>query len=172
MIIRPATPADARAIAAIYAPAVLHGTASFELEPPDEAEMARRIAAVLAGNMPYLVAVDAGGVLGYAYASAFRPRPAYRFACENSIYVLPDAQGKGVGRALLAELLGRCTSLGLRQMMAVIGDSQNFGSINLHRRAGFTFSGTMHAVGFKHGRWLDVVTMQRALGDGETTPPA
>lgn len=172
MIIRPATPADVPAIAAIYRPAVLTGSASFEIDPPDDAEMAGRMAAVVGAGFPYLVATIDDCVVGYAYASAFRPRPAYRFTCENSIYVAPDAQGQGIGRALLGELLSRCTALGLRQMLAVIGDSQNFGSIALHRRAGFTFNGTMHAVGFKHGRWLDVVTMQRALGDGDTTPPA
>jgi phosphinothricin acetyltransferase len=171
-VIRPASLADLRAIAEIYRPAVLEGTASFETEPPDEAEMGRRYAAIVENGLPYLVAeAEPGVVVGYAYASLFRPRPAYRFSVENSIYVAPDRKGGGIGRALLDELIARCTAHGLRQMIAVIGDSRNMSSIALHRRAGFTFIGTVHSVGFKHGRWLDTVYMQRALGDGDASTP-
>lgn len=170
--VRTATPADIAAITAIYRPAVLHGTASFEIDPPDFAEMARRVAAITEAGFPYLVAERQGVVVGYAYASAFRPRPAYRFTVEDSIYVAPDAKGKGIGRALLDRLIAITTAAGFRQMIAVIGDSAQAPSIQLHRRAGFKFAGTYHAVGFKHGRWLDQVLMQLALGEGDTTLPA
>lgn len=169
--LRPAAHSDIAAITAIYRPAVLTGTASFELEPPDEGEMSRRYGAIVDAGYPYLVAERGGALLGYAYANAFRPRPAYRFTVEDSIYVAPDAQGLGVGRALLERLLAITTEAGFRQMIAVIGDSAQTPSIQLHRRAGFTFAGTYHAVGFKHGRWLDTVLMQRALGAGDSTPP-
>ena len=169
--IRPAKTSDIPEITAIYRPAVLHGTASFELSPPDEAEMAHRMEAVIAGNFPYLVAEMDGQVTGYGYLAAYRRRPAYAWSVENSIYVAPDAQRAGVGRALLDALIGVATTRGFRQMIAVIGDSGQRGSIGLHRSAGFTFCGTVHAVGFKHGRWLDQVLMQRALGDGDATPP-
>lgn len=169
--IRAATAVDIVAIAAIYRPAVLHGTASFEIDPPDDAEMARRFAAITDSGFPYLVAENQGGVVGYAYANAFRPRPAYRFTVEDSIYVAPEAKGKGIGRSLLDRLIEITTAAGFRQMIAVIGDSAQVPSIQLHRRAGFQFAGTYHAVGFKHGRWLDTVLMQRALGAGDTLPP-
>jgi phosphinothricin acetyltransferase len=171
-LIRPAERRDLDAITAIYGHAVRHGTASFELDPPDASEMAKRFDAITGPGFPYLVAVDASGaVLGYAYANAYRPRPAYRFAVEDSIYVAPEAHRRGVGQALLTRLIEDATARGYRQMIAVIGDSGQSASIGLHRRNGFTFSGTMHAVGFKHGRWLDTVIMQRALGAGDTTPP-
>lgn len=172
MHIRPASPADIPAITAIYRPAVVHGTASFELEPPDEAEMRRRFAAITADGFPYIVAERDGHVVGYAYVSHYRTRPAYRFSVENSVYVSGEAQGSGIGRALLDELVVRATACGFRQMIAVIGDSMQIASIALHRSAGFTFCGTIHSVGYKFGRWLDSVIMQRGLGAGDTEPPA
>jgi phosphinothricin acetyltransferase len=171
MIIRPATPADIPAITAIYRPSVASGTASFELDPPDEAEMLRRFEAITAAGYPYLVAARGEAVSGYAYVTAYRTRPAYRFSVENSIYVHPDAQRGGVGRLLLQSLIDAAADRGFRQMIAVIGDSRHVGSMALHRSLGFTFIGTSHAVGFKHGRWLDSVLMQRALGAGESTSP-
>lgn len=171
LTIRDATPADIADITAIYAPAVRDGTASFELEPPDEAEMARRMQAIVAGGYPYLVAEVGGRVLGYAYASAYRTRPAYRWSVENTVYISPAAQRTGAGRVLLAALIAACTAKGYRQMLAVIGDSGHSASIGLHRALGFTFCGTIHSVGFKHGRWLDSVIMQRQLGPGDTAPP-
>ena len=172
VLVRPSRASDIPAIHAIYTPAVLEGTASFELDPPDEAEMARRREAILADGFPYLVAEQEGRVVAYAYAGKYRPRPAYRFAVENSIYVAPECQGKGVGKALLARLITECEALGMRQMVAVIGDSLSLGSISLHAALGFTPCGTVKNVGFKHGRWLDQVIYQRALGDGAETPPA
>ncbi|HEX7076179.1 MAG TPA: GNAT family N-acetyltransferase [Hyphomicrobiaceae bacterium] len=169
--LRSATPDDIPAITAIYRPAVLFGTASFELEPPTEDEMRRRFEAITGNGYPYLVAEISDAVVGYGYANAFRPRPAYRSTVENSIYVAPDHQGKGVGRALLARLIEVCTEQGFRQMIAIIGDSGQRASIGLHRSLGFIFAGTAHSVGFKHGRWLDTVMMQRALGEGDSTPP-
>lgn len=173
LAIREATAADIPAIAAIYAHAVLHGTASWELEPPDEAEMARRFEAVRAAGYPYLVAERAGRVLGYAYAGAYRPRPAYRATVENSIYIAPDAQGLGVGRALLDALMRDCAARGFRQMIAVIGDGTgaSLGSRRLHERAGFRLIGVAEKVGFKHGRWLDQMLMQKELGEADRTPP-
>jgi phosphinothricin acetyltransferase len=159
LLVRPSIEADISAITAIYAHAVGHGTASFEVEPPDEAEMARRRQAVLAGGYPYLVAEIDGTLAGYAY----------RFTVEDSIYVAPDRQGSGVGRALLVALIEACEALGFRQMVAVIGDSASQGSIRLHESLGFRPVGVLEAIGFKHGRWLDVVLMQRALG--AATPP-
>ncbi len=170
--LRPATPADISAITAIYAHAVRYGTASFELEPPDEAEMARRQRALLDGGFPYLAAERSGELIGYAYAGAYRPRPAYRFSVEDSVYVHPDAQGDGVGRALLAALIEAATERGFRQMIAVIGDSAQAPSIALHRALGFDDIGTIRNVGFKFGRWLDTVLMQRSLGEGARTMPA
>jgi len=170
--IRPAIEADIPAIAAIYRPSVLTGTASFEIDPPDEAEMGRRFQAVVSAGYPYLVAEMDGRVAGYAYANAYRTRPAYRWSVEDSIYVDPARQGHGAGRALLAELVTISTAKGYRQMIAVIGDSGQAASIGLHRALGFTFCGVIHSVGFKHGRWLDSVIMQRALGPGDATPPA
>lgn len=163
ILIRPSTDADVPAITAIYAPAVLTGTASFEVEPPDEAEMARRRAAILQGGYPYLVAERDGKVVGYAYAGAYRPRPAYRHTVEDSIYVAPHAKGHGVGRALLAALLAECKARGFEQMIAVIGDSVANPSIHLHERLGFTLIGIARNVGRKFGRDLDQVLMQRDL---------
>ena len=170
-IIRAATADDIPAIAAIYRPAVMTGTASFEIEPPSEEEMQRRFEAMTSGGFPYLVAEIDGVIAGYGYANAYRPRPAYRFSVEDSIYIAPGRQGQGVGRALLSELIRVSTAKGFRQMIAVIGDSAQHASIGLHRALGFTFVGTIHSVGYKHGRWLDSVLMQRALGSGDSTPP-
>lgn len=170
LLIRPSEPGDVPAIALIYAWNVLHGTGTFELEPPDEAETARRRDDVLAKGLPWLVAERDGSVVGYAYANHFRPRRAYRFCLEDSIYLAPDAQGQGLGRPLLAELIAQCEARGARQMLAVIGDSANGGSIGLHRALGFTPVGLLGAAGWKFERWLDVVVMQRALGHGATTP--
>jgi L-amino acid N-acyltransferase YncA len=172
VILRPSTDADLPAITAIYAHAVDHGTGTFELEAPDAAEMARRRADVLSKGLPWLVAEQAGRVLGYAYANHFRPRRAYRFCLEDSIYLAEDARGRGVGRLLLAELMARCEAAGARQMLAVIGDSANAGSVGVHRALGFEHTGVLKASGWKFDRWLDVVLMQRALGTGATTPPA
>ena len=162
---------DAAAIAAVYRPAVLTGTASFEIEPPDEAEMARRMVAVTEAGFPYLVAERAGAVVGYGYVNAYRPRPAYRWSVEDSIYLAPDAKGSGIGRALLERLIAMASDKGFRQMVAVIGDSAQQPSIRLHRACGFHFAGTLHAIGFKHGKWLDAVLMQRPLGEGDRTVP-
>lgn len=170
-LLRPATPTDIPAIRAIYADAVLNGCASFEIEPPDEAEMIGRLDKIRAAGMPWLVAEQDGRVLGYAYAGAYRPRPAYGNTVENSVYVDPAAKGHGIGRALLAALIEATTALGCRQMIAVIGDSGNAASIGLHAALGFTPVGTLRSVGRKHGRWLDSVLMQRPLGDGDTSPP-
>ena len=170
--LRPAKPSDIPAITAIYQPAVLEGTASFELEPPSEEEMLRRFKTITDAGYPYFVAELDGRIAGYAYASAYRTRPGYRFTVENSVYIAPDAQGKGIGRVLLAAVIDACTATGFRLMVAVIGDSANFASISLHRRAGFTFCGTIHSVGFKFGRWLDSVIMQLPLGEGDRSTPA
>jgi L-amino acid N-acyltransferase YncA len=172
VILRPSTDADLPAITAIYAHAVAHGTGTFELEAPDEAEMARRRADVLSKGLPWLVAEDGGQVLGYAYANHFRPRRAYRFCLEDSIYLADAARGRGVGRLLLAELVARCEAAGARQMLAVIGDAANGGSIGVHRALGFEHTGVLKAAGWKFDRWLDVVLMQRALGTGATTAAA
>ena len=169
--IRDSRPDDIPAIAAIYGHWVTHGLASFELDPPGAAEIGRRRDAVLAGGYPHLVAERDGTVLGYAYASAYRPRPAYRFAVENSVYVAPGAGRSGTGQALLEALIDRCTSRGFRLMVAVIGDSANAASIGLHARAGFAHAGLLPAVGWKHGRWVDSVLMTRPLGAGAATPP-
>ena len=172
LTIRPASPADIGEITAIYMPAVLHGTASFELEPPSQAQMLHRFAAITEAGYPYLVAEGEGGrILGYAYASAWRTRPAYRFGCENSVYVAPDAGRGGVGRAILGALIARCEAKGLRLMVAVIGDSANAPSIGLHRAVGFQPAGLLPATGWKHGRWVDTVLMTRPLGPGSSTPP-
>ena len=169
--LRPATPEDVAAITRIYAQAVDHGTASFELEPPSEDEMTRRMRALLDGGFPYWIAELDGTVVGYAYAGPYRARPAYRFTVEDSIYVDPKAQGRGIGRALLDRLIADSTSRGFRLMIAVIGDSAQTPSIELHRAAGFKMVGTFENVGFKFDRWLDSVLMQRALGEGATTKP-
>ena|SRR5436190_4847403 len=171
--LRPATPADIPAIARIYGDSVIAGTATFELEPPGEAEMAARLQQITAAGYPYFVAENDGAFAGYAYAGAYRIRPAYRFTVENSLYVAPDMQRRGVGRALLAALIVECGQRGFRQMIAVIGDSPNqTASIALHQAAGFSIVGTLADVGFKHGRWLDTLLMQRSLGDGGKAPPA
>jgi len=169
--IRPATLADVPAITRIYAQSVSTGTASFELEPPDEAEMARRMQALFDGGYPYIVAEIGGAIAGYAYAGSYRPRPAYRFSVEDSIYVDPSAQRRGAGRLLLERLIEECERRGFRQMVAVIGDSAQTPSIELHRALGFRMVGTVENVGYKFGRWLDSVNMQRALGPGATTKP-
>ena len=169
--IRPAALADIPAIARIYAHAVEHGTASFELAPPDEAEMTRRMQALLDGKFPYLAAELDGRVAGYAYAGLYRTRPAYRFTLEDSVYVAPEAQGRSVGRALLAALIETAAARGFRQMIAVIGDSEQTASIALHAALGFAYIGTLPSTGFKFGRWLDTVLMQRALGPGSTAVP-
>jgi phosphinothricin acetyltransferase len=169
-VLRDAAPGDLTAIQAIYAPEVLHGSASFETEAPDLAEMRRRYDTLTGGRYPYLVAADDSGVLGYAYAGPYRTRPAYRFTVENSIYVAQRARGRGVGRALLARLIAECEARGFRQMVAVIGDSANLPSIRLHAALGFAEVGVIANVGWKHGRWLDSVLMQRALGPGADTP--
>ncbi len=148
-----------------------HGTASFELDPPDEAEMARRQRALAEGGFPYLVAELDGGIAGYAYAGPYRARPAYRFSVEDSVYVAAEAHRRGVGRALLDRLIVEAEARGFRQMIAVIGDSAQAPSIELHRAAGFRLIGAIEAVGFKFGRWLDSVLMQRALGPGASTMP-
>jgi L-amino acid N-acyltransferase YncA len=170
-LVRAATLADIPAIAAIYGDAVRHGTASFEVEPPDEAEMKRRFQAVVGAGYPYIVAEIDGRVAGYAYASAYRTRPAYRFTVEDSIYLAPDAQGQGIGRLLLDGLIDICTGQGYRLMLAVIGDSTNHASVRLHRSVGFTFAGTLHSVGYKFDRWLDSVVMQLPLGEGDRSKP-
>lgn len=172
LTIRPATPADIPAITRIYEHAVVHGTASFELEPPDEAEMARRMAEILGKGFPYLAAEVGGTVAGYAYAALYRARPAYRFTVENSVYVAPALQRKGAGRALLAALIEACAARGFRQMIAVIGDSpRQQASVALHAALGFRRAGVLDHVGFKHGHWCDTLLMQRDLGDGGTTAP-
>jgi L-amino acid N-acyltransferase YncA len=171
-LVRVARASDIPAITAIYGASVQHGTASFELDPPDEAEMRRRFEAITGGGYPYLVAELGGRVVGYAYANAYRTRPAYRFTVEDSIYLAPDMQGKGVGRALLDALVRSCIEKGYRLMLAVIGDSAQYASIRLHRSVGFAFSGTLHSVGYKFGRWLDTVIMELPLGDGDRTAPA
>ena len=170
-IVRPSTEADIPAIAAIYAHAVMHGSASFELDPPNEPEMARRRDAILQGGYPYLVAERDGDLLGYAYAGPYRTRPAYRSAVEDSIYVAPSAQGQGVGRALLAALIEACEAQDFRLMVAVIGDEESHGSIALHRSLGFEPVGVLKGIGYKHGRWLSTVLMQRLLGRGMSAPP-
>ena len=169
--IRPATEADLPFITEIYEHAVRYGTATFELTPPDLAEMTRRFRALKDGGFLYLVAVLDGHVAGYAYAGPYRPRPAYRFTVENSIYLKPAIHRRGVGLKLMQELLGDCEKRGYRQVIAVIGDSANAGSIGLHTRCGFQMIGTHPNVGLKFGRWLDTVMMQLSLGEGASTVP-
>ena len=174
--IRPATDADMDAVTAIYAHHVLHGRASFETEPPTAAEMRRRHAAVVDSGLPYFVAQRAGGaaageILGYAYAGAYRPRAAYANTVENSVYLRADAIGQGIGRRLLAALVAACEQCGLRQMVAVVGDSANEASIRLHEKLGFRRVGVLRDVGYKHGVWLDSVLLQRSLGAGSGLPP-
>jgi phosphinothricin acetyltransferase len=169
--IRPSTDSDIPQIAAIYGHHVLHGTGTFETTPPTEAEMAGRRADVLAKGLPYLVAEEAGQVLGFAYCQWFKPRPAYRFSAEDSIYLHPDAAGRGLGKQLLAELAARAEAVGIRKLIAVIGDSGNAGSIGVHTALGFTRVGVFQSCGWKFGRWLDIVLMEKSLGEGDTTPP-
>ena len=169
--IRPAEKADLAAITDIYEQAVRYGTATFELIPPDLGEMTQRYHALVDGGFPYFVAQLDGRVVGYAYAAAYRPRPAYRFTVENSIYLNPAIHRRGIGLKLLQRLIVECERRGYRQMIAVIGDSTNAGSIGVHVKTGFKLIGTHPNVGFKFGRWLDTVRMQRALGEGATTMP-
>jgi L-amino acid N-acyltransferase YncA len=171
VIIRPAVPGDIGAITQIYADAVLHGTASFEIEPPDQAEMLRRQSGLLDNGYPYFAAAIGDVVAGYAYAGPYRARPAYKWSVEDSVYVAPDMHRKGIGALLLRALVAASAQRGYRQMIAVIGDSAQIGSIALHERAGFRHVGTLRSVGFKHGKWLDTVLMQRALGKGDTAAP-
>ena len=169
--VRPATHADVPAITRIYAHAVEHGTASFELTAPDQAEMTRRLKELKNNGFPYLVAVIGGAVVGYAYAAPYRSRPAYRFTVENSVYVAHDSHRRGVGKALLLALIDICTEKGFRLMVAVIGDSDQAASIGLHEAAGFKHAGTFENIGYKFERWLDSVLMQRPLGPGASKPP-
>ena len=168
---RPATPMDIEAVQAIYAHHVLHGLGTFEENPPSVDEMSLRYDAVRARGLPWLVAEHDGRVAGYAYAGPFRPRAAYRYTVEDSVYVSPEAVGQGIGRSLLDAVIAECERLGLRQMVAVIGDSGNAASIALHRACGFEFKATLPGLGFKFGRWVDVVWMQRALGPGDGQGP-
>jgi phosphinothricin acetyltransferase len=170
--IRPSSDADLPAITAIYAHHVLHGTGTFETTPPTEAEMAARRADVLGKGLPWLVLEDGGRVLGYAYCQWFKPRPAYRYSAEDSIYLHPEAAGRGLGKQLLAALLARAEALGVRKLIAVIGDSANAGSIGVHRALGFQPVGTIASCGWKFDRWLDIVLMDKAIGAGDTSPPA
>ncbi|MDW5377516.1 N-acetyltransferase family protein [Halomonas sp. HP20-15] len=170
-LVRDARAVDIPAIRALYAEHVLHGTASFELTPPTLDEMRIRHAAVVANGLPYLLAERDGDILGFCYATPYRPRPAYRYSVENSVYVAAGKHGQGIGSALLTALIERCESGPWRQMLAVIGDSANSGSIALHRRHGFEDVGTFRSVGYKFDRWLDTVLMQRPLGDGDRNEP-
>jgi L-amino acid N-acyltransferase YncA len=169
-LIRPSTEADIPAIQAIYAHHVLHGTGTFETEPPTMEDMAVRRADVLGKNLPYLVLEHAGKVMGFAYANWFKPRPAYRFSVEDSIYMAHDAGGKGWGKLLLIELLAQLERGGIRKSMAVIGDSANAGSIGVHRACGFMQIGTVKSCGWKFGQWRDIVLMEKTLGLGDSTP--
>jgi phosphinothricin acetyltransferase len=169
LVVRDAEDADFQAIHSIYAREVLHGLGTFEEVPPPIDELLRRRAEILALGLPYLTAELNGHVVGYSYAAPFRPRIAYRYTVENSVYVAEDMQGQGVGRALVSDLIARCETGPWRQMIAVIGDSDNAGSIELHRKLGFRHSGTLDCTGFKLGRWVDTVLMQRSLGPGGDT---
>jgi len=170
-IIRPSQTRDIAQITAIYAHHVIHGTGTFEVDAPNEQDMAQRRADVLSKGLPYLVAVQDDQVLGYAYCNWFKPRPAYRFSAEDSIYLAPDAAGSGLGKTLLAELCSQAERAGVRKMIAVIGDSANLGSIGVHRSAGFAHVGTLASCGWKFERWLDVVLMDKALGAGDSVAP-
>ena len=171
LIIRPSTDADLPAITAIYAHHVLTGTGTFEVDPPSLDDMRARRADVLSKGLPWLVAVDDGNVIGYAYCNWFKPRPAYRFSAEDSIYLSPEAAGKGVGRTLLAELMAQAQQAGVRKLIAVIGDSANAGSIAVHASAGFQPVGVLKSCGWKFDKWLDVVLMDKFLGEADETPP-
>ena len=170
-LIRPSRDEDITAITAIYAHHVLHGTGTFETEPPSAADMANRRADVLSKGLPYLVAEEDGEILGFAYGNWFKPRPAYRYSVEDSVYLAPGLDRKGLGRALLAELLAYCEAAGIRKVMAIIGDSANAGSVGVHRALGFTQVGIVEACGWKFGAWRDIVIMQKTLGPGSSEPP-
>lgn len=170
--IRPSLESDLPAITAIYGHHVLHGTGTFETTPPTESEMTARRADVLAKGLPYLVIEEGGRVLGYAYCQWFKPRPAYRFSAEDSIYMHPDAAGKGLGRTLLAELMKQAEAAGVRKLIAVIGDSGNAASVGVHKALGFAAVGTIRNCGWKFERWLDIVIMDKAIGEGAGTRPA
>ena len=170
--IRPSRDEDLPAICAIYGHHVLHATGTFETVPPTEAEMAARRTDVLAKGLPYLVVEDAGQVLGFAYCQWFKPRPAYRFSAEDSIYLHPDARGRGLGQQLLAALVEQAQQAGLRKLIAVIGDSANAASIGVHRSQGFEPAGVIRSCGWKFDRWLDIVLMEKTLGDGDRSAPA
>ena len=171
LIIRPSTDADLPAITAIYAHHVLTGTGTFEVDPPSLEDMRGRRADVLTKGLPWLVASEGDKVIGYAYCNWFKPRPAYRFSAEDSIYLSPDAAGKGIGRTLLAELVAQVQRAGVRKLIAVIGDSANAGSIAVHASAGFQPVGVLKSCGWKFGTWLDVVLMDKALGEADLTAP-
>jgi phosphinothricin acetyltransferase len=171
ILVRPSHDADLPAITAIYAHHVLHGTGTFETTPPTLADMTGRRADVLGKGLPWLVAEEDGQVLGFAYCQWFKPRPAYRFSAEDSIYLAPEAAGKGLGTLLLNDLIVRAQALGVRKLIAVIGDSANVGSVGVHRKAGFAQVGVLQSCGWKFGRWLDVVLMDKTLGDGDSTSP-
>jgi L-amino acid N-acyltransferase YncA len=170
-LIRPSQTEDIPAIAAIYARHVLHGTGTFEIDPPSPDDMAQRRLDVLAKGLPYLVAAKGDQVVGFAYCNWFKPRPAYRFSAEDSIYLADEAIGQGLGRALLAELMAQAEKAGVRKLIAVIGDSANHGSIGVHRSAGFSMVGVLKSCGWKFDQWLDVVMMDKALGLGDTSAP-
>ena len=170
-IIRSSQDQDLAAITAIYAHHVLHGTGTFEVDPPSQEDMRTRRADVLSKGLPYLVAADGEQVLGFAYCNWFKPRPAYKFSAEDSIYISPEAQGKGLGRALLAELSAQAEKAGVRKLIAVIGDSANTGSIGLHLSVGFHHVGTLKSCGWKFNQWLDVVMMEKTIGLGDSCPP-
>ncbi|RCW76020.1 GNAT family N-acetyltransferase [Pseudorhodoferax soli] len=169
--IRPSTDADVAAIAAIYTHHVLHGTGTFEIDPPSAQDMVARRADVLAKGLPYLVAEEDGRVLGFAYCNWFKPRPAYRFSAEDSIYLAPEAAGRGLGRQLLTALAEAAQACGVRKLIAVIGDSANAGSVGVHRALGFEHVGVIRSCGWKFERWLDIVLMEKALGAGDSQPP-
>jgi len=171
LLVRDASDSDMPAVQAIYAHHVIHGTASFELNPPTLEQMRQRRADVCAHGLPFLVAERDGELVGYGYATLYRPRPAYRFTVEDSVYVREDMSGMGVGQALLSGVIERCIDSGRRQMVAIIGNSENLASIRLHERQGFRKVGVFESVGFKHGRWLDTVIMQRELGEGAGSTP-
>ena len=170
-LIRPSRDTDVAAITALYAHHVLHGTGTFETEPPTEADVAQRRRDVLARGLPWLVAEDEGRVVGLAYCNWFKPRPAYRYSAEDSVYVADAARGRGVGRLLLDALAEQAQAAGVRKLLAVIGDSANAGSIALHRAAGFTEVGVMRSVGWKFGAWRDIVLMEKTLGAGDSSAP-
>jgi len=169
-MIRPSRDEDIASITAIYAHHVLNGTGTFEIDPPSVADMTGRRADVLSKGLPYIVAEEAGQVIGYAYCTWFKPRPAYRFSAEDSIYLAPGVHGKGIGRALLAELAAQAERVGIRKLIAVIGDSSNAGSVGVHRSLGFKHAGILKSCGWKFDQWLDVVLMEKALGPGDSTP--